>query len=103
MQEHISIKLSKVLHQKVRLGIVSILIVAGEAEFTHLKKQLKLTDGNLNTHLYALEREKYIVLKKKFVKRKPKTICRLTEKGRKAFSDYIDDLEKIIQDVPKNK
>lgn len=103
MQEHISIKLSKVFHQKARLGIMSILIVAGEAEFTHLKKQLNLTDGNLNTHLYALEREKYIVLKKKFVKRKPKTICRLTEKGRKAFSDYIDDLEKIIQDVPKNK
>jgi len=101
MQEHITIKLSKVLHQKARLGIMSILIVAREAEFTHLKKQLNLTDGNLNTHLYALEREKYIMIQKKFVKRKPKTICRLTEKGRKNFSEYIDNLEQIIQGVPK--
>ena len=101
MQEHLTIKLSKVLHQKARLGIMSILIVAGEAEFTHLKNQLNLTDGNLNTHLYALERVKYIRIQKKFVKRKPKTICRLTEKGRKAFSEYIDNLEQIIQGVPK--
>ncbi len=101
MQEHLTIKLSKVLHQKARLGIMSILIVVGEAEFTQLKKQLNLTDGNLNTHLYALEREKYITIQKKFIKKKPKTICSLTEKGRKAFSEYIDNLEKIIQDVPK--
>lgn len=101
MQEHITIKLSKVFHQKARLGIMSILIVASEADFTHLKKQLNLTDGNLNTHLYALEREKYIKIQKKFVKKKPKTICSLTEKGRKAFSEYIDNLEQIIQGIPK--
>lgn len=80
---------------------MSILIVASEADFTHLKKQLNLTDGNLNTHLYALEREKYIKIQKKFVKKKPKTICSLTEKGRKAFSEYIDNLEQIIQGIPK--
>jgi DNA-binding MarR family transcriptional regulator len=101
MTEHLTIKLSKVLHQRARLGIMSILIAASEAEFTYLKKQLNLTDGNLNTHLYALEREKFITIKKKFVKRKPKTICRLTERGRKALSEYIDNLEKIIQGIPK--
>ena len=101
MPEHIAVKLSKVFHQKARLGIMSILIAADEADFAYLKKRLDLTDGNLNTHLYALEREKYIRIQKKFVRKKPKTICRLTEKGRKAFSEYIDDLEKIIQGIPK--
>lgn len=101
MQEHITIKLSKILHQKARLGIMSILIAAREAEFTQLKKQLNLTDGNLNTHLYALEQAKYIRIQKKFVKRKPKTICRLTENGRKAFFEYIENLEQIIQGIPK--
>jgi len=101
MQEHLTIKLSKILHQKARLGIMSILVVASKAEFSYLKKQLKLTDGNLNTHLYTLEREKYITIQKRFVKRKPKTIYRLTEKGQKAFSEYIDSLEQIIQGVPK--
>lgn len=102
MPEHIAVKLSKVLHQKARLGIMSILIAADEADFTYLKKRLDLTDGNLNTHLYALEREKFIKIQKKFVRKKPKTVCRLTEKGRKAFSEYIDDLEKIIQGIPKD-
>ena len=102
MPEHIAVKLSKVLHQKARLGIMSILIAADEADFTYLKKRLDLTDGNLNTHLYALEREKFIRIQKKFVRKKPKTVCRLTEKGRKAFSEYIDDLEKIIQGIPKD-
>lgn len=101
MTEHPSIRLSKVFHQRARLGIMSILSAVREAEFTYLKQQLKLTDGNLNTHLYALERENFITIKKTFVKRKPKTICRLTDKGRKAFSEYIDNLERIIRGIPK--
>jgi DNA-binding MarR family transcriptional regulator len=99
-EEHISIKLNKVFHQKARLGIMSILMVMEEVEFNYLKERLKLSDGNLSTHLSILEQEKYIKIKKKFVKKRPKTLCQLNEKGRQAFVEYIDSLEKIIKSVP---
>ena len=99
MEEHLAIKLDKILHQKVRLGIMSILMVAQEAEFNNLKEKLKLTDGNLSTHLSLLEKEKFIKIKKKFVKKKPKTVCQITETGRKAFEEYLKYLEEIIRGV----
>ena len=102
MEDHLSIKLDKIIHQKARLGIMSILIVQGESEFNYLKERLKLTDGNLSTHLSHLEKEKYIRIKKKFVKKKPKTLCILTDKGHQAFSEYIDNLEQIIKTVPSD-
>ena len=100
MEDHLSIKLDKIIHQKARLGIMSILVVQGESEFNYLKERLKLTDGNLSTHLSHLEKEKYIRIKKKFIQKKPKTLCILTDKGRQAFSEYINNLEQIIQTVP---
>jgi DNA-binding MarR family transcriptional regulator len=99
MEEHLAIKLDKILHQKARLGIMSILMVSQEAEFNYLKEKLKLTDGNLSTHLSLLEKEKFIEIKKKFVKKKPKTVCQITETGRKAFEEYLRNLEKIIRDI----
>lgn len=99
MEEHLAIKLDKILHQKARLGIMSILMVSQEAEFNYLKEKLKLTDGNLSTHLSLLEKEKFIKIKKKFVKKKPKTVCQITETGRKAFEEYLKDLEEIIRGV----
>ncbi|NIO49613.1 MAG: ArsR family transcriptional regulator [Candidatus Aminicenantes bacterium] len=99
-EEHISIKLNRVFHQKARLGIMSILMVMEDVEFNYLKERLKLSDGNLSTHLSILEQEKYIKIKKKFVKKKPKTLCQLTGKGHNAFVEYIDNLEKIIKNVP---
>ena len=99
MEEHLAIKLDKILHQKVRLGIMSILMVAQEAEFNNLKEKLKLTDGNLSTHLSLLEKEKFIKIKKKFIKKKPKTVCQITETGRKAFEEYLKYLEEIIRGV----
>ena len=101
MEEHLSLKLDKVIHQKARLGIMSILSVKEEVDFNYLKKQLKLTDGNLSTHLSHLENSSYIRIKKTFAKKKPRTICRLTEKGRKAFLEYIENLEQIIGTVPQ--
>jgi predicted transcriptional regulator len=101
MKEHLTINLDKVIHQKARLGIMSILTVKGETEFNYLKERLELSCGNLSTHLSHLEREKYIKIKKKFMKKKPKTLCLLTEKGLKAFLEYIRDLEQIIQSIPK--
>jgi DNA-binding HxlR family transcriptional regulator len=100
MEEHIAVKLNKAIHQKARLGIMSILMASEEADFNYLKEKLKLTDGNLSTHLSLLENEKYIRIKKKFVKKKPKTLCQMTEKGRQAFKEYLENLEKIIRSTP---
>jgi DNA-binding MarR family transcriptional regulator len=97
MEEHIAIKLNKAIHQKARLGIMSILMASQDAEFNYLKDRLKLTDGNLSSHLTLLEKEKYIKIKKKFIKKKPKTLCLMTEKGRQAFEEYLENLEKIIR------
>ncbi len=103
MSEHISVKLDKVIHQQTRLGIMSILMVTEEVDFNYLKSQLKLTDGNLSTHLSLLEKYKFIKIKKKFVKKKPRTLCQVTASGRSAFLTYMNDLEKIIKGVPVAK
>jgi DNA-binding MarR family transcriptional regulator len=97
MEEHIAIKLNKAIHQKARLGIMSILMASKQVEFNYLKDKLKLTDGNLSSHLSLLEKEKYIKIKKIFVKKKPKTLCQMTDKGRQAFEEYLENLEKIIR------
>ncbi len=97
MEEHIAIRLNKAIHQKARLGIMSILMASKQVEFNYLKDRLKLTDGNLSSHLSLLEKEKYIKIKKKFVKKKPKTLCQMTDKGRQAFEEYLENLEKIIR------
>ena len=100
MEEHITIKLNTAIHQKARLGIMSILMASQEAEFNYLKDRLKLTDGNLSSHLSLLEKEKYIKIKKKFVKKKPKALCQMTDKGRQEFKEYLENLEKIIRSTP---
>ena len=100
MEEHAAIQLDKVIHQKARLGIMSILMVQESADFNYLKSRLKMSDGNLSTHISHLERSKYIRIQKKFGKKKPKTICRITEKGRKAIIKYINSLEQIIKSIP---
>ena len=100
MEEHLAIKLNKVIHQNARLGIMSILMASDEVDFNYLKDRLKLTDGNLSSHLSLLEKEKYIKIKKKFVKKKPKTLCQMTDKGRQAFEEYLGNLEKIIRSTP---
>ena len=101
MEEHITIQLNTVIHQKARLGIMSILMAMGEAEFNYLKERLKLSDGNLSTHLSILEKEKYIKIKKKFVKKRPKTLCQLTDKGHQVFLEYLNYLENIIKSTPQ--
>ncbi len=99
MEEHIAINLNTAIHQKARLGIMSILMASNEVEFNYLKDSLKLTDGNLSSHLSLLEKEKFIKIKKKFIKKKPKTLCRMTDKGRQAFEEYLENLEKIIRSM----
>lgn len=89
-------ELDDIIHSKIRLGVMSVLMTADSAQFTYLKEVLKTTDGNLSVHLRKLEDAGYIRVEKKFVRRKPQTLCRITSKGRKAFEKYVDALEKII-------
>lgn len=93
--------LDEVIHQKARLGIMSTLLALGEADFKLLKESLGLSDGNLSTHLALLEERGYVQVRKEFRGRKPHTSAIPTEKGRKAFTDYLAALERIIKAAQK--
>ncbi len=88
--------LNKAFDNKVRLGIMSVLLTKSESDFNGLKSILEVTDGNLASHLKALEKENYIEVIKQFIGRKPKTSYRVTILGRKEFQKHIDALEAII-------
>ncbi len=90
-------KLNKSFESRIRLGIMSVLSVNEKLDFSSLKDLLGTTDGNLSSHTTALEKEGFIKVVKKFVSKKPKTIYSATEKGKAAFRDHLDLLEKIIQ------
>lgn len=89
--------LNKAFENRIRLGIMSILMVNGEADFNSIKETLNLTDGNLASHLKALEGINYIIMQKEFVGRKPRTSYSATEPGRKAFKSHLNALEKLIR------
>jgi DNA-binding MarR family transcriptional regulator len=90
-------QLNKAFESRVRLGIMSILIVNESLDFNALKEYLEVTDGNLASHLKALEKEKYIQVQKSFVGRKPNTKYLITSVGREAFELHLHQLEKLIQ------
>ena len=89
--------INKTFDHRVRLGIMSILMVNDEVDFTRLKELLGVTDGNLASHIKALEKLNYIEVYKQFVNRKPKTTYRASKEGRVAFAKHIEALEKIIK------
>lgn len=88
---------NKAFESRVRLGIMSILLVNEIVDFGTLKEQLQLTDGNMASHLAALEKAQYISITKKFVGKKPNTTYAVTEEGKKVFNLHVDALEKLIQ------
>ena len=89
--------LDKVLEHRVRLQIMSVLTTNDAYEFNSLKELLDVTDGNLASHIKALEKEKYITINKTFIDRKPNTKYRITEKGRSAFKKHLDALEAVVR------
>jgi len=91
------LKLNALIHAPIRLAILSVLISVEHANFTFLKENIGATDGNLSTHLTKLEDAGYIHIKKKFVGKKPQTLCSITESGRNAFMDYLVQMEQIVQ------
>jgi DNA-binding MarR family transcriptional regulator len=89
--------LDRVLEHRVRLQIMSLLVTDDIYDFNGLKEMLHVTDGNLATHLKALEKEKYIMINKSFIDRKPNTKYKITDKGRQAFKKHLDALEQVVK------
>ena len=88
--------LNKAFENRIRLGIMSVLMVNDWIDFNTLKELLETTDGNLASHLKALEDKELIKMKKQFVGRKPKTSYQATEQGKLLFKQHLDALEDLI-------
>ena len=95
------LKLDRVIHEKGRMAIMSLLAANPELSFIELRELLGMTDGNLSVHLRTLQEAGYVALTKTFQERKPLTTCSLTVAGRKAFIEYIDLLEEIVKQTKK--
>lgn len=95
--EAVSPNLDRLIHERIRLGIVSALAVNRSLTFNELKALLKTTDGNLSVHARKLEESDYIVCTKSFDGRLPKTEYRLAAAGRKALERYLDHMEALIR------
>jgi DNA-binding HxlR family transcriptional regulator len=89
--------LDRLIHERLRLGIVSALAVNDSLSFSDLKKLMKTTDGNLSVHARKLEEAEYITCTKSFEGRMPKTEYRLTPLGRRALERYLDHMEALIR------
>lgn len=89
--------LNPLLHSELRLGVISILVEAGEAEFTFLKEQTRATAGNLSVQLEKLSAAGYLEIRKSFKGKRPCTQCRITQSGLDAFAEYVDALRSYIQ------
>lgn len=96
-REAVSADLDRLIHERIRLGIVSALAVNRELTFNELKALLKTTDGNLSVHARKLEEADYIVCTKSFDGRLPKTEYRLTAAGKKALEKYLNHMEALIR------
>jgi DNA-binding MarR family transcriptional regulator len=95
-------KLDKAFENRVRLQIMSVLVVNERYDFNSLKELLGVTDGNLASHLKGLEKEAYISVNKSFLGRKPNTNYEATAKGKQAFKAHLDALEALIKQQKAN-
>ena len=91
------LQLDRVIHEKGRLALMSMLAASPELSFTEMRDTLKMTDGNLTTHIRTLQEAGYVSITKSFQNNRPLTTCSLTAAGKKAFTSYINLLEEIIQ------
>lgn len=92
-------QLNKAFESRVRLGIMAVLVVNEWVDHATLKVLLGVTDGNLASHLAALEQLRYVQVRKRFIGRRPNTSYKSTEAGSKAFRDHLDAIERLL---PKN-
>jgi DNA-binding MarR family transcriptional regulator len=89
--------LDRVLEHRLRLQIMSVLVANDSYDFNSLKELLNVTDGNLASNIKALEKEKYLLVQKTFVDRKPNTRYKASERGRNAFRKHLDALEALVK------
>ncbi len=92
----------KAFENRVRLQIMSVLVANEFYDFNSLKELFEVTDGNLASHLKALEKEEYIMVEKSFLGRKPYTKYRATKSGKLAFERHLNTLENLIKQQKKN-
>ena len=92
-------QLNKVFDSRIRLGIMSALVVNQSVNFNELKELIEVTDGNLASHLKTLEDSGYIKVEKGFIGRKTNTTYKITKTGDKAFKQHLDGLEKMIRSI----
>ncbi len=97
------LQLDRVIHEKGRLAIMSLLAAAPQLSFTEIRGTLNMTDGNLSVHIRTLQEAGYVAVTKSFQQRKPLTTYTLTPAGRTAFTNYIDLLEQIVKQTRPEK
>lgn len=95
--------IDRAIHEPARLNIMANLYVVESADFLFLMRQTGLTFGNLSSHMSRLEKAGYVRVVKEFKGRKPHTMLKLTEKGRKAFDEYRKQMRQVFEDLPANK
>jgi DNA-binding MarR family transcriptional regulator len=95
--EKVSGELDRVIHERMRLGIISALAANEKLSFTDLKKLLNTTDGNISVHARKLEEAGYVTMQKSFQGRVPLTEYKITREGRKALEKYLDHMEALIK------
>ncbi|MCG8701641.1 MAG: transcriptional regulator [Bacteroidales bacterium] len=89
-------KLNKIFESRIRLGIMSVLMVNEWVDFNELKELLDITDGNLASHLNQLEKNNMIEIRKQFIGKKPNTKYNATDEGRLLFKEHLNNLNKLI-------
>ena len=97
-----ALELDLVIHERVRLGIISALAVNDELTFNDLKKLLAITDGNLSVHARKLEDAGYVKCSKSFVGRQPRTAFKLAAPGKRALKGYLEQMESVIRSARKD-
>ena len=95
-------QIDDVIHSRIRTSVMAVLVSVEEAEFNYLKEKVNATDGNLSVHIKKLEEAGYVSVKKIFVERKPLSKYKITNKGYKAFENYIKKLEDIVKNNFRN-
>lgn len=97
------LQIDRIIHEKGRMAIMSLLAATPELSFIELRQTLEMTDGNLTSHIRTLQEAGYISIAKTYQNNRPLTTCSLTAAGRKAFSIYIDLLDQIVRQTKPAK
>ena len=97
------LQIDRVIHEKGRMAIMSLLAASPELSFTEMRETLEMTDGNLTSHIRTLQEAGYVSIAKTYQNNRPLTTCSLTAAGRKAFTTYIDLLDQIVRQTKPTK